>query len=121
MIDVAVRRALAAEPGVFATISGHQATVTALRDAHRELRHLPPATLGRLGAAGSARAREVVRVHRRVQSALAREWYDEADLLRLAAEHAAGRGPEAADGRASSRACGVAACPGAVAPPGRRR
>ena len=88
VIDVAVRRALAAEPGVFATISGHQATVTALRDAHRELRHLSPATLGRLGAAGSARAREVVRVHRRVQSALAREWYDEADLLRLAAEHA---------------------------------
>lgn len=89
VIDVAVRRALAAEPGVFAAIAGHQATVTAVRDAHRELRHLPPATIGRLAAAGSPRAHEVVRLHRRVQAALAREWYDEADLLRLAAEHAA--------------------------------
>jgi hypothetical protein len=88
VIDVAVRRALAAEPGVFAGIAGHQATVTALRDAHRELRHLPPATTSRLAAAGSPRAQEVVRIHRRVQAALAREWYDEADLLRLAAEHA---------------------------------
>ncbi len=89
VIDVAVRKALAAEPGVFAPIAGHQATVTALRDAHRELRHLPNATIGRLAGAGSPRALEVVRLHRRVQAALAREWYDEADLLRLAAEHAA--------------------------------
>ncbi len=89
VIDVAVRKALAAEPGVFASISGHQATISALRDAHRELRHLPAATVGRLAAAGSPRAREVVRVHRRVQSALAHDWYDEAELLHLAAEHAA--------------------------------
>ncbi len=85
VIDVAVRQALAATPGIFQPIAQHQATITALRDAHRDLRHLPPATVQQLATRGSARAREVVRLHRAVQRALQAEWYDEADLLGSAA------------------------------------
>lgn len=85
IIDVAVREVLARRAGLFAPIAHHQATITALRDAHRELRHLPDQAAERIAAQGSRRAREVVRVHRDVQHLLAGEWYDEADLLRVAA------------------------------------
>lgn len=84
VIDVAVRQVLQRKPGVFAPIATHQATITALRDASREMRHLSPDAVSRL-ASGSERAREVVRVHRQVERMLADQWYDEADLLRVAA------------------------------------
>jgi RecB family exonuclease len=84
VIDVAVRQALEASSGILRPIAQHQATITALRDAHRDLRHLPPGAVQQLGTRGSARAREVVRLHRAVQAALQTEWYDEADLLRAA-------------------------------------
>lgn len=84
VIDVAVRQALGRAAGMLRPIADHQATVTAVRDAHRELRHLPPAVVQRLAAQGSARTREVVQVHHEVRSLLEAEWYDEADLLRAA-------------------------------------
>ncbi|MDO8391213.1 MAG: PD-(D/E)XK nuclease family protein [Actinomycetota bacterium] len=86
VIDVAVRQALVAHPGMFRLIAHHQATVNALRDCHRDLRHLPEQVVQRIANTGSARARDVVRIHRAVQQTLRREWYDEADLLRMAAE-----------------------------------
>lgn len=89
VIDVAVRQALAAAPGLFRLIAHHQATVNALRDAHRDLRHLPDKAVQRIATTGSTRARDIVRLHRLTQQALQREWYDEADLLRLAATVAA--------------------------------
>lgn len=85
IIDVAVREVLSQRAGVFAPIAHHQATIAALRDAHRELRHLPDQAVDHIAAQGTRRAREVVRVHRDVQHLLAAEWYDEADLLRVAA------------------------------------
>lgn len=84
VIDVAVRRVLQRKPGVFAPIAAHQATITALRDASRDLRHLDPEVVQRI-ATGSERASEVVRVHHQVEQMLRGEWYDEADLLRVAA------------------------------------
>ncbi len=84
VIDVAVRQALSASAGMLQPIAQHQATISAVRDAHRELRHLPPATVQRLADRGSARAREIVRLHRTVTDALRTNWYDEADLLRSA-------------------------------------
>jgi hypothetical protein len=85
VIDVAVRSALATSSGLLSAIAHHRATVAGLRDTHRELRHLPPVLVRRLTEHGSARAREVVRVHLAVQEVLAADWYDEADLLRAAA------------------------------------
>jgi RecB family exonuclease len=84
VIDVVVRQALARSSGMFRPIAQHQATVTAVRDSHRELRHLAPATVQRLATHGTARGREVVRLHQEVQAALQPQWYDEADLLRAA-------------------------------------
>ncbi|MCU1504863.1 MAG: ATP-dependent nuclease subunit B-like protein [Ilumatobacteraceae bacterium] len=84
VVDVAVRRALHEAAGMFAPVAHHHATITALRDVHRELRHVPGAALDRLGRAGSPRAREVVRLHRHVTAQLAGTWYDEADLLQAA-------------------------------------
>ena len=84
VVDVAVRQVLAASSGIFQPIAQHRATITALRNAHRDLRHLPAAALHRLSTHGSVRAREVVRLHRAVHQALQREWYDEADLLHAA-------------------------------------
>lgn len=89
VVDVAVRDALATAPGMFAPVAHHHTTVTALRDAHRELRHVPEVGVERLGTAGTARAAEVVRVHRIVTARLAGGWYDEADLLVAARAHAA--------------------------------
>lgn len=91
VVDVAVRRALRSAPGMFAPVATHPATVAALRDTYRELRHLTEAQLHLLGTAGSARARDVVRVHRRVERHLTGGWYDEADLLRTAQARCGGR------------------------------
>ncbi len=84
VVDVAVRRALAESAGMFAPVAHHHATITALRDIHRELRHVPAPALLRLEVTGSARANEVVRLHRHVTRQLAGQWYDEADLLHAA-------------------------------------
>ena len=93
VVDVAVRTALQSSDGVFRPIAGHQATITAVRDTYRELRHVPRSALDELGRRGSTRAREVVRLCAEVQQALRGEWYDEADLLRAAARNCAAAPP----------------------------
>ena len=80
----AIRQVLQQAPGVFAGVREHPATEEALLAAHRELRDVSEGTL-RVLAAASARAADVVRIHRAVTAALAPQWYDETDLLAAAA------------------------------------
>ena len=89
VVDVAVRQVLAESAGVFQPIAQHQATITAVRNTYKELRHVSAASLTRLATTGSVRAREVVRLHRTIHGRLADEWYDEADLLQAACAVAA--------------------------------
>jgi RecB family exonuclease len=79
----AIRQVLAADPGLFESVSEHPATEEALVDAHRELSDLDDGALDVL-ASQSLRAGEVVRVHRAARKLLAASWYDEHDLMRAA-------------------------------------
>jgi len=84
VVDVAVRQVLAASTGIFQPIAHHQATITAMRNTYRDLRHVPASAQRRLAAHGSVRGREVLRLCTEVHRVLQREWYDEADLLQAA-------------------------------------
>ncbi len=84
VVDVAVRHVLASSAGVFQPIAQHQATITAVRNTYKELRHVPAGAITRLATTGSVRAREVVRLQRTIHGRLADDWYDEADLLQAA-------------------------------------
>jgi len=75
VVASAVRRALAAEPGMFAPVAQHAATEEALVAAHRELGDLTDEQLDVLAAQGM-RASEVVRLHRATHRALEEAWYD---------------------------------------------
>ena len=91
VVAAAVRRVLATDPGaMFGRVASHPATEEALVGAHRELSDLDEAALTRL-AAQSARAHEVVRIHRLVKEQLRAAWYDEHDLM-LAAHDLVGAG-----------------------------
>jgi ATP-dependent helicase/nuclease subunit B len=79
------RAALAKEPGVFAPVAEHPATVEALVRAGRELRDLDDAALDALSGATTL-GPDLVRLHRNVQAGLELAWYDEVDLLRTATE-----------------------------------
>lgn len=85
VIAARVRSILRAEPGYFAGVQGHPATERALVKAHRELSEVPGPGLDRLGAA-SARAKDVVRIHRAVKEGLAERFHDEQDLIDDAVE-----------------------------------
>lgn len=85
VIAARVRSILRAEPGYFAGVQGHPATERALVKAHRELSEVPGQGLDRLGAA-SARAKDVVRIHRAVKEGLAERFHDEQDLIDDAVE-----------------------------------
>jgi ATP-dependent helicase/nuclease subunit B len=79
----AVRRAVAADPGIFKEVSGHPATEQSLVRAYRDLRgHSPPA-LDQV-ARHSERAADVVRLVRSVRARLRDGWYDDVDLVRAA-------------------------------------
>src|SRR4051794_18751063 len=80
----AVRAVLRKEPGVFEPVADHPATEQALVAAHRELRAAPDEALEPVVAC-SARAADVVRIHRAVRDQLQDEWFDEQDLLVTAA------------------------------------
>ncbi len=84
VIAAAVRAALADAPGAFAPVAGHAATEAALVAAYRELREASPSGLAAL-AATSPRAADVVRIHRAARTALEPAWYDEQDLMAVAA------------------------------------
>ncbi len=80
VLAAGLRRALAADAGVFAEVAGHPATEMALVAAYRELRDLSAGALDAL-AAQSARAADVVRLGRIARAVLASQWYDEEDLI----------------------------------------
>ncbi len=83
VVASAVRRVLGRTPGIFAPVATHPATEEALVAAHRELANLDDEQLDAL-AAQHLRANEVVRLHRATKALLARDWYDEHDLMRVA-------------------------------------
>lgn len=74
------RAALAKDPGVFAPVAEHPATVEALVRAGRELRDLGDSALDALATATTL-GPDLVRLYRAVQDDLAADWYDEVDLL----------------------------------------
>ena len=93
VVAAAVRRVLATDPGrMFGRVATHPATEEALVHAHRELSDLDDAALTVL-ARQSARAHEVVRIHRFAKRHLAPGWYDEQDLMRAALELVEGGAP----------------------------
>jgi hypothetical protein len=85
VLAAAWRRALAGDPGVFATVAEHPATVRALARAYRELREVDGAALAAVAAYGPVQA-DLVRLHGRVEALLQHDWYDVTDLRRAAAE-----------------------------------
>lgn len=85
VLAAAWRRALAGDPGVFASVAEHPATVRALARAYRELREVDDAGLAAIAAHGPVQA-DLVRLHRRVEALLHHDWYDVTDLRRAAAE-----------------------------------
>lgn len=92
VVASAVRGALARGAGLFAPVARHPATEEALVAAHRELADLDDAQLDVL-AAQHARTRDVVRLHRSAKSILAPHWYDEHDLMLVAAALVDGGSP----------------------------
>lgn len=84
VLTAAFRAELAAQAGLFAPVAGHPATESALVAAYQELRDLSAEALDAL-ARTSARAAEVVRLHRAVRARLEPAWSDEEDLLLAAA------------------------------------
>lgn len=81
----AVRAVLGREPGRFKGVRTHPATERSLVKAHRLLSELPPKTLERL-AETSARAADVVRVHRTVNREIEADYSNEQDLIDAAVE-----------------------------------
>jgi RecB family exonuclease len=84
VLAAAVRATLAEAPGIFAPVATHPATEAALVSTYRELREVSPAGLDALATAGP-RAGEVVRLHRATRGRLVDDWYDEQDLMAVAA------------------------------------
>ena len=85
LITSAIRTVLAEAPGIFASVAEHPATERALADAYRELRTAPDPALDAV-ADCSTRASDVVRIFRLVHERLSSNWYDEEDLLTVAAD-----------------------------------
>ena len=86
IVDLAVKRVIHDTPGLYVGVNHHPSTVVALRDLYRELRVAGPAALTAL--ARTTRGSEPARVAAEVARLLARQWYDEGDLLARAAERA---------------------------------
>ena len=83
VLAAAVRAALTSEPGLFAEVADHQATVAAIMAVYAELSRALPETRSAIAAASSLGA-EVVRVVEDVRRRLG-GFYDEDDLARVAA------------------------------------
>ena len=83
VIAAALRRSLAAEPGVFEPVADHTSTEETLVAAYKELRDVSPAALRRL-ATCSERAADVVRLHLDARARLERTFSDEEDLVSAA-------------------------------------
>ena len=85
VVAAAVRTALADSADLLAPVATHPATERAVMRVHRELRELDDHELDAL-AATSARSAEVVALHRQVAERIARQFIDEVDQHRLAAQ-----------------------------------
>lgn len=85
LITAAIRAVLTEAPGVFTPVAGHPTTEQALATSYRELRAAPERSLDAV-ADCSARAADVVRIHRSTRERLSAKWYDEEDLLSAAAD-----------------------------------
>ncbi|CAN5293903.1 hypothetical protein BH20ACT5_BH20ACT5_07570 [soil metagenome] len=88
IVSAAWRAALDDEPGLFADVAAHPATVRALVGAHRELRDLTDNALDTL-AQQSTLTVDLIRLHRAVTATLTTRWYDQTDLLRTATDRCA--------------------------------
>ena len=87
VVDLAVRRVVHDNPGLYAGVQHHQSTIVALRDLYRELRHAGAGSITALARTG--RGSEPARVAAEVARSLRTGWYDEGDLLGRAVERAA--------------------------------
>jgi ATP-dependent helicase/nuclease subunit B len=86
VLGAAVRLALADDPGPFAQVADHHATVAALSSLYAELSNVAPATLTRIEQHGGA-ARTAVRFRRAIGAHLG-AFHEEADVARAAAQRA---------------------------------
>jgi ATP-dependent helicase/nuclease subunit B len=84
VLGAAVRLALAEDPGPFAPVADHHATVAALGALYAELSNVTDASLARIESRGGA-ARTAVQFRRRIGAHL-RAFHEEADLARTAAQ-----------------------------------
>jgi ATP-dependent helicase/nuclease subunit B len=84
VLAAAVRGVLRSDGGMFAPVAGHIGTVRAIAGAHRLLRTVPDAVLGKFAGANVVSG-EAVRVHRAVEQRCATGFFDEVDLLEAAA------------------------------------
>lgn len=80
VVAAAIRQVLARGDSMFAAVAEHPSTERQLLRVHRELRDLGDEALDTL-AAQSARATDVVEVHRSTMALLTDHWYDEFDLF----------------------------------------
>ena len=117
VVDLAVRRIIHDNPGLYAGVQHHQSTVVALRDLYRELRRAGAGSITAL--ARTERGGEPARVAAEVARRLRTDWYDEGDLLARAVERARHRaaGPVPPPRRPPPAAPAPAR---AAAPPGHR-
>ncbi|CAM3825874.1 PD-(D/E)XK nuclease family protein [Smaragdicoccus niigatensis] len=88
VLTSALRRALDEDPGLFAEVAEHPATVEALTKAYREVRDVSSAALDGMATTSDV-AREFVRLFRQVRETLEGSWYDPTDLLQAAASRPA--------------------------------
>ncbi|HWC23844.1 MAG TPA: PD-(D/E)XK nuclease family protein [Flexivirga sp.] len=87
LVTARIRDGLIASPGEFGRVATHPATALAVGRASRELRQVGEATLATLDEASGTLVREVIRTHNEVWGALSGDWYDGAELLRVAADN----------------------------------
>ena len=83
VVDLTIAALLEDDPGPFGAVASHPSTIVALRELHGELRLADPDAVTRLSEE-SLRGRQAVRVSSAITSALAADWYDEADLYATA-------------------------------------
>ncbi len=84
LVGAAWRSALDENPGLFAKVKDHTATIKALTSAHRDLRDLDATALDAVADSGPLQ-NDLVRLHRSVTSAVGEICYDEVELLHVAA------------------------------------
>ncbi|MEJ7795806.1 MAG: PD-(D/E)XK nuclease family protein [Nocardioides sp.] len=84
VVTAAWRRQLQTDPGIFADVAEHPATISALARAHTELREVSADGRRRLSDEATLIA-DVIRLQGSVASELAPHWYDARDLLVTAA------------------------------------